>query len=599
MDMDKRPLLSPADNSSSTFRSLQRKTETNTATVPEQDCQDPDTAPERPSVFLGDSLFHSGGLIQSSSQPPASALDEASRDAETFGNTESVTFNSRPKHPMPFYNGRYQPAEEAGPSTPYGHPTTDGNSFNRLADPDSSPIFANTVLSESVRKRFLFTKNQRPRPTPVASEESSVISGHNRPAPRNYRSGDFVNYGASAMFKGGRRLEDIHEEFAAPDQGTSDNQSQNLNLSYNTPMGPTSKRIASIPSPASTLPPSFVESHKSGGHGIIFQNPVASTRDRQALSPQSLGDQDCGEGSKFLTEPLVPFHSFSPEKLVPHYPLDGSASSFQKNLPSTDPLCPAGPHAGGRNDRGLAGASQELSSVEYARNMTTSRSLHPSVEEFIARQSANARPRPPYWQTQCYWTTRPFGEAAGGCRYGRSCLYGHDGDVYEDNLSVYYTFENGRTCPTFVSQVTPGPPLGGQGLCSPSQVDPDAKPQPQTFHVGHGNRGLRDNKDSNLHNSPSHSHVEGGGATTLPSDLPWLRGPQHGMLGRDQSAVSTEASLSNDETLFRLEPRVSVADFVNYFKNEYPSLTIDDLIAAMEAQCAVSGENTHDHVQGN
>ena len=170
-----------------------------------------------------------------STQPSTSALDEASRDAETFGGMGEATFDAHSKHSMQFNNGYYQPTEGANLPTPFSQSVPEGNPHGRLTARDSSPIFADTVLSENVRKRFLFAKNQRHIPTPAASEESSGLSGQNRPTPN--KRGDFVNYGAGALFKENKRLEDIHKEFATPVQGPSDGKFQNQNLSYNNPIG--------------------------------------------------------------------------------------------------------------------------------------------------------------------------------------------------------------------------------------------------------------------------------------------------------------------------------------------------------------------------
>ncbi|CUS15673.1 unnamed protein product [Tuber aestivum] len=522
-------------------------------TVLKKSCQDRDDAPEQRSIPSQNSPLYDEGIIQSSAQLSALGLDEASRDAETFGDTGEATFNPYSKLPMAFHNGYYQPAEAAGPPAPHDYPTLEGNSLNRPPNPDSSPIFANTVLSENVRKRFLFTKNQHPRPAPTYNQESSGPGGHTRRTTFNYERDDFVSYGAGPSFKEDKRLEAIHEEPGTPLQGKSTSQPQNSNLSYNTPVGLTSKHMASLPSSTSTVPPPFIEPNTSERQGVSFLNPVPATRDRQAPGPQTLMDQDCGEGSRFLTEPLIPLRSFSPEKLVSRYQLDGPAPLPQEHLLSREPIHPAITHTRGESDGGPAGASPELRAIECAGNMTVSLSLDPHVEEFIARQRASARPRPPYWQTQCHWTIRPLGDAVGNCHYGHSCLYGHDGDVYEDNLSVCYTFENGRACPNFVSQRTLGPSLGARAPCSP----------------------------------------------TLLPDPPRLHRPQHGIPSHDQAAIPTEASANTDETLFRTEPLVSVADFLSYYENKYPALTIEDIIAGMEAQNTSNNEYTQSHVQGN
>ena len=82
----------------------------------------------------------------------------------------------------------------------------------------------------------MFAKNQRHIPTSAASEESSGLSGENRPTPNTHKRGDFVNYGAGAIFKENKRLGDIHKEFATPVKGPSDGQFQNQNLSYSNPI---------------------------------------------------------------------------------------------------------------------------------------------------------------------------------------------------------------------------------------------------------------------------------------------------------------------------------------------------------------------------
>ena len=203
--------------------------------------QNRDTASKSPSALSDNGLFQSENFIQPMTQPSTSALDEASRDAETFGSMGEATFDAHSKRPMQFNNGYYQPTEGAGLPSPYSQSVPEGNPLGRLTTRDSSPIFADTVLSENVRKRFLFAKNQRHIPTPAASEESSGLSGQNRPTSNTHKRGDFVNYGAGALFKENKRLEDIHKEFATPVQGPSVGQFQNQNLSYNNQIGFTNK----------------------------------------------------------------------------------------------------------------------------------------------------------------------------------------------------------------------------------------------------------------------------------------------------------------------------------------------------------------------
>jgi len=287
----------PADSSSPSPRSSQRKDETDMETLTEQNRQSPDTTSNVPSSPPGNSLFQSENCIQSA-QSPTIALDEASRGTETFDGTGESAFDSQSRHPMPFNRGHYQPTEGASLPAPYsqlvsegnppshltardpshyqptegaslpapysqlvseGNPlshltardpshyqptegaslpapysqlVSEGNPLSHLTTRDPSPIFADTVLSENVRKRFLFAKNQRQRPVPAASEESSGLSGQNRSAPNVHNRGDFVNYGTGPT----PRLEDIGR-FGVPVQDPSDGQFRNRNLSYNTPIG--------------------------------------------------------------------------------------------------------------------------------------------------------------------------------------------------------------------------------------------------------------------------------------------------------------------------------------------------------------------------
>ena len=254
----------PADSSSPSPRSSQRKDETDMETLTEQNRQSPDTTSNVPSSPPGNSLFQSENCIQSA-QSPTIALDEASRGTETFDGTGESAFDSQSRHPMPFNRGHYQPTEGASLPAPYsqlvseGNPpshltardpshyqptegaslpapysqlVSEGNPLSHLTTRDPSPIFADTVLSENVRKRFLFAKNQRQRPVPAASEESSGLSGQNRSAPNVHNRGDFVNYGTGPT----PRLED-NRQFGVPVQDPSDGQFRNRNLSYNTPIG--------------------------------------------------------------------------------------------------------------------------------------------------------------------------------------------------------------------------------------------------------------------------------------------------------------------------------------------------------------------------
>ncbi|PUU72157.1 hypothetical protein B9Z19DRAFT_1138952 [Tuber borchii] len=569
-------------------------------TLSKQNRQNRDTTPKSPSGLSDDSLFQSEKFIQPMTQPSASALDESSRDAETFGGMGEATFDARSKHPMQFHNGYYQPTEGAGLPTPYSQPVPEGNPLGRLIPRDSSPIFADTVLSENVRKRFLFAKNQRHIPTPAGSGESSGLSGQNRPTPNTHKRGDFVNYGASAMFKENKRIEDTGKEFSAPVQGPSDGQFQNQNLSYNSPIGFANKYMAPIPSSASTISPSFVEAHRPEGRGVAFKDPIPSHRDRQAPHSHVFMDKDGEGGSKFVAEQLIPLHSFSPEKLVPRYPMDSSASLPQGHPPAKKfSSSPVDFSERGYQQR-LQGTTLEAPSIERGGDTTTPHSSNPGVEEFIARQSAKARSRPLYWKTQCHWTMKPLGDPAGNCHYGRSCLYGHEGDVYNDNLSVYYTFENGRSCPNFVAPVTPSPPLGAQSLSSPWVV-PEANPQAQALQARENNQVLGDPGASDSRNAPGH-YMEGG--ALVQPDFPWLHQSQQAASSSGQLASPTEASSMSpteasfspaeasftvDESLFRREPRVSVADFIlGNYEEEFQSQTFGNLVANMELQYPMS-----------
>ncbi|KAG0137802.1 hypothetical protein HOY82DRAFT_588782 [Tuber indicum] len=611
------------DNPCYTRRSPKRKTGTNMDTLSKNNYQDLDTAPEYCSVPGGDAPFQSGAHTQSVSQHSTLALQEASRDAETFGDNADVAPGYGLRHEMTFNHGYYQPTEGAGLPTPGGCSTHAGSSPGHLNIPDSSPIFADTVLSENVLKRFLFAKNQRQRPIPAPNAESSGLGGYNRPTTGTSKVGDFVGCGAGAMVIENARLEDTYDQFGNPVRGESSSQFQNMNPSYNTPSGISNKYMAPIPSSASPIPPSF-EPHGSRGHGVAIKDPASSPCNRQAPPfPLPVG-QDCGEGSGFLTEQLIPLHSFSPEKLVPRYTTDGSTSSPQQHIPSKEKLGPIVIYTGGICHSGAAGASQELHSVERAGEMAISNYFKPSVQEFIARQSAKARPRPFHWRTQCHWAKNFTGEGLRGCRYGRGCLYGHDGDVYEDNLSVYYTFENGRICPNYVSPATPGPSLGVQVPCSPSYVAADTNPQSQEFNAGQSNQDLGVAKASRPHHPPGHSYASKRNAPVLPltfrlppapqhevpghdqfvshvpqhemsghdqlatytpenemsgHDQPLLHGslhemsghdqvvpytPQNEMADRDQLAIFTGASVTEGDPQFRLEPLVRAEDYLKY-----------------------------------
>jgi len=325
--------------------------------------------------------------------------------------------------------------------------------------------------------------------------------------------------------------------------------------------------MAPIPSSASTISPSFVEAHRPEGRGIAFKDPIPFHRDRQTSRSHVSMDQDSEEGSKFVAEKLIPLHSFSPEKLVPRYPMDNSASSSQGHPPAKRFSSSPVDFAEGGYQQGFQGTALEAYPVERAGDATAPHSSNPSVEEFIARQSAKARPRPPYWKTQCHWTMKPLGDSAGSCHYGRSCLYGHDGDVYKDNLSVYYTFENGRSCPNFVSPATPSPPLGTQSLSSLPWVVPEANPQAQALQARESNQVLGDPGASDSRNAPGHCDVEGGAPVAQP-DFPWPHQSQQAALSSSQLASPTEASFTVDESLFRREPLISVADFLlNHYNN--------------------------------
>ncbi|KAG0634612.1 hypothetical protein HOY80DRAFT_985617 [Tuber brumale] len=482
---------------------------------------------------------------------------------------------------MPFNDGYYQPTEGASLPTGRDCPTPAGSSptFPNTSDP--SPIFADTVLSENVRKRFLFAKNQRQRPIPVPGAESSGLSGHSRSTAGIAKGGDFVSFGAGAMVKENKGLEDTYEQFGNPVQGKNSGQFQNMNLSYNAPSGFSSKYTAPTPSATSPISPTF-EPHRSGGHGVAIGDPASSARNRQTSRSHLSMGQGCSEGSEFLTEQLIPLHSFSPEKLVPRYPMDSSTSSPQERLPSNELVRLPVSYMGGIS-RGVAGASQELHSVERAGNMTTFNSPKPSIEEFIARQTAKARPRPRHWQTQCNQAMKFPGP--GGCHFGRRCRYGHDGDVYEDNLSVYYTFEYGKPCPNFVLPATPGQPLGAQIPCSPWVVA-DINPQSQVFHAGQSNQEPGNGKVSHPHHHPpEHSYPN---APVPPPTSHRPHAPQDEMSGRDRLAITAGPSVTEGESLFRLEPLVRAVDYFNYL-DELQSQTIGDTIVAIGPSDVING----------
>lgn len=334
--------------------------------------------------------------------------------------------------------------------------------------------------------------------------------------------------------------------------------------------------MAPIPSSAPTTSPSFVD-HRLEGRGVTFKDPIPSYHDRQASRSHLSIDQDNEEGSKFVAEKLIPLRSFSPEKLVPRYPMDSSASSSQGHPPTKNLPGPPVPV-----DYIKEGYQQGLGPYSLERAGESTHSSNPSVEEFIARQSAKARSRPPYWKTQCHWTMKPLGDSAGSCHYGRSCLYGHDGDVYKDNLSVYYTFENGRSCPNFVSPATPSPPLGTQSLSSPPWMVPETNSQAQALQARESNQVLGDPGASDSANAPGHCGMEGGAPVAQPN-FPWLHESQQAALSSAQLASPTEASFTVDESLFRLEPRISVADYIlGYYNDEIQSQTFGNIVANME-----------------
>jgi len=206
-------------------------------TLSRQNRQNADSVPNPLSSPSGSGPLERENHPQSPGQSSTGALDEASRDAETFGSTGEATPNAQGEQSMPFNNGYYQPTEGASLPTPYGQPVPEGNPLGRLTIGDSSPIFADTILSDNVRKRFLFAKNQRQRPIPAGSEESSGLGGQNRPISNVHKRGDFVNYRAGGMLQESRAHGDIHEEFGARVQDPSDGQFRNQNLSYNTPIG--------------------------------------------------------------------------------------------------------------------------------------------------------------------------------------------------------------------------------------------------------------------------------------------------------------------------------------------------------------------------
>ena len=71
----------------------------NMETLSKQNRQSRDTTLKYPSAPSDNGLFQSENFIQPMTQPSTSALDEASRDAETFGSMGEATFDAHSKHP--------------------------------------------------------------------------------------------------------------------------------------------------------------------------------------------------------------------------------------------------------------------------------------------------------------------------------------------------------------------------------------------------------------------------------------------------------------------------------------------------------------------
>jgi len=353
-----------------------------------------------------------------------------------------------------------------------------------------------------------------------------------------------------------------------------------------------------MPGSASTVSSSFFEPHRPSARGTTFKDPIPPLRDGQAPRSHLSMDKSSEEGSKFVAEQLIPLHSFSPEKLVPRYPMDSSAPSPQEQLQTKKSPGPPINYTQGGFQRGLPDKTHDLYPVERAGDKTAPHSSNLNVEEFMARQSAKARSRPPHWQTQCPGTMKPLGDPAGGCHYGPSCIYGHDGDVYKENLSVYYTFENGRSCPNFISPATPGPLLGVQGLSPPGRI-PEANPQAQTLHAGQSIQELGGPRTIHPHHAPGHRDTEVGASVVQP-DFSWLHASQPAALGSGQPETSDEEPFIVDESLFRREPLISMADYIAHCNNiGLQPLSVSEIAAAMEAQYMMEGGGAPENVQPN
>ena len=337
--------------------------------------------------------------------------------------------------------------------------------------------------------------------------------------------------------------------------------------------------MAPIPGSGPTVSSSFTEPHRPSAQGTTFRDPISPLRDGQAPRSHFSIGKSSEEGSKFVAEKLIPLHPFSPEKLVPRYPMDSSAPSPQEQLQT----------------KKFPGPPTNYTKREPQRGQPTPHSSNPNVE-FMARQSANARSRPLHWQTQCPRTMNPLGDPAGGCHYGPSCIYGHDGDVYKDNLSVYYTFENDRPCPNFISPATPGPLFGVQGLCPPAWVVPQANPQAQTLHAGQSNQALSEPRTTHLHHASGHRDMEVGAPMVQPA-FPRLHASQPASLGSGQPASSEEPFVV-DESLFRREPLISMADYIAHCNNNgVQPLSVGEIAAVMEAQYMMECGGASDNVQ--
>ena len=83
----------------------------NMETLSKQNRQSWDTTSKSPSGLSDNSLFQSENFIQPMTQPSTSALDEASRDAETSGGMGEATFDAHSKHPTRTLS--YQPLPES------------------------------------------------------------------------------------------------------------------------------------------------------------------------------------------------------------------------------------------------------------------------------------------------------------------------------------------------------------------------------------------------------------------------------------------------------------------------------------------------------